>query len=534
MISVFLFQVADHLMKILRQLEDITYASIYTTCLIKPSSCVWYISYSEKEMEQIKNIGTCADDLIELPLFRVRQEISINWLKSSGNEGLQAEIDKLDKELIGYKPAYLVNDVRMILHNDDNGAALPELSCRDIVDELKSNLGVKQWPPIKKPLANIVDVTGLSRLSTTRIPYGNDESGETNEDDSAELKPICSVPVLLSHKVIGERTVIKMCVDAFVSAPLDTPGHTLLYMLRDAVFRQQNALCLLLKTDQLNRLYAPFHFLVEGNKNIPLTLMLPSCNIKGEDVAEDSYVDYRKSLHKRYLLPDDRAIFRKVLAAFSGRSYGNNHLINPHEGLTEPDVDGGKIALVHGKYAYHHYLQDNFNDNIWGCAYRSLQTVASWFWLQGYTEKTYPSHKEIQETLVAMGDKEPSFIDSKEWIGSIEVSYCMDSLYGVTSKTLHCSMGSELAYRGRELYSHFVNEGTPIMIGGGVYAHTIVGVKYNEHTGAIKFLIVDPHFTGKDQLKTIQSKGWVGWKGPDFWNQTAHYNLCMPQRPHLI
>ena len=133
-----------------------------------------------------------------------------------------------------------------------------------------------------------------------------------------------------------------------------------------------------------------------------------------------------------------------------------------------------------------------------------------------------------------MGDKEKSFIGSNEWIGSMEVSYCLDYLFGVTSKTLHVSTGTEMAYKGRELLKHFTEQGTPIMIGGGVLAHTIVGVIYNEQTGDIRYLILDPHFTGHDQLKTVQSKGWVGWKGSDFWNQTAHYNLCMPQRPKAI
>ena len=26
-------------------------------------------------------------------------------------------------------------------------------------------------------------------------------------------------------------------------------------------------------------------------------------------------------------------------------------------------------------------------------------------------------------------------------------------------------------------------------------------------------------------------QGWCGWKGIDFWDQTAYYNLCLPQRP---
>ena len=69
-------------------------------------------------------------------------------------------------------------------------------------------------------------------------------------------------------------------------------------------------------------------------------------------------------------------------------------------------------------------------------------------------------------------------------------------------------------------------------------AHTILGVDWNESTGDISFLILDPHFTGGDWTKDgktnvayMQQKGWVGWKGPDFWVKGAFYNMCMPQRP---
>ena len=65
-------------------------------------------------------------------------------------------------------------------------------------------------------------------------------------------------------------------------------------------------------------------------------------------------------------------------------------------------VDGGTDYLVDGTYSYHHYMQDRMNDDGWGCAYRSLQTLVSWFRYQGYTEKPVPSHAEIQQvkTLV--------------------------------------------------------------------------------------------------------------------------------------
>jgi hypothetical protein len=72
------------------------------------------------------------------------------------------------------------------------------------------------------------------------------------------------------------------------------------------------------------------------------------------------------------------------------------------------------------------------------------------------------------------------------------------------------------------------------MIGGGEYAYTMLGVDYNTHTGRIRFLILDPHYTGQDNLKTIIDKGWCGWKTLDMFRKDVFYNLCMPQRPTLI
>lgn len=42
--------------------------------------------------------------------------------------------------------------------------------------------------------------------------------------------------------------------------------------------------------------------------------------------------------------------------------------------------------------------------------------------------------------------------------------------------------------------------------GGGVLAHTILGVDFNEVTGDVKFLILDPHYTGAEDLKFILEK----------------------------
>ena len=54
------------------------------------------------------------------------------------------------------------------------------------------------------------------------------------------------------------------------------------------------------------------------------------------------------------------------------------------------------------------------------------------------------------------------------------ITYFTDDL--IDCKILNVSSGSELVSKSNELRSHFLSHGTPIMIGGDVYAHTILGV----------------------------------------------------------
>lgn len=56
-----------------------------------------------------------------------------------------------------------------------------------------------------------------------------------------------------------------------------------------------------------------------------------------------------------------------------------------------------EVFLVRGVYNYHHYMQDRLSDDGWGCAYRSLQTICSWYQQQGFVERCVPSHREIQQ-----------------------------------------------------------------------------------------------------------------------------------------
>lgn len=85
--------------------------------------------------------------------------------------------------------------------------------------------------------------------------------------------------------------------------------------------------------------------------------------------------------------------------------------------------------------------------------------------LQGYTEIPIPSHRTIQKCLVDIGDKPSSFINSKQWIGSTEVGFVLESLLGISVKILCASTGAEVPTLARNLLHHFQTQGTPVMIG---------------------------------------------------------------------
>ncbi|XP_011257698.2 probable Ufm1-specific protease 2 [Camponotus floridanus] len=281
------------------------------------------------------------------------------------------------------------------------------------------------------------------------------------------------------------------------------------------------------------------------SKNIKLSAKLPevmhfkprSCGhlftiVFSDGSTNDNTMEYRKALHKALALDLTKPSFRRG-NAIQFNIQANEILVNPHQALLHKGV-AGKLSIVDGLYSYHHYMQNNFDDNGWGCAYRSLQTIISWFRLQGYTEIPIPSHRKIQQCLVDIGDKPSAFIGSKQWIGSTEVSFVLQTLLNIDIKILCASSGEEMSALIPQLICHFDTQGTPIMIGGGVLAHTILGVSYDESSGEGKFLILDPHYTGTEHLPTIINKGWCGWKTRDFWRKDAFYNMCLPQRPIIF
>lgn len=347
--------------------------------------------------------------------------------------------------------------------------------------------------------------------------------------------------------------------------PISKSLQSILYSLRQMLSIACHSLCQkqaidsTLNTDELKlcqfRPSSLGHF-------VPAAYVIPDLD-SAKPVDYDHLRSLRKELHHSYLVPLNQPRFRYSQRVGSGLSGLKNSdeeaglLCNVHKDILEKSgIKGGARNVIGGTYTYHHYMQDRFNDNGWGCAYRSLQTIISWFKHQGYIyspdvelraggkteqiralgrllakESRVPTHEEIQRTLVDVGDKQPSFVGSQKWIGSQEVCYVLNHLYNLDSKFISVSSGSELASKARDLGRHFADQSTPVMVGGGVLAHTIIGTDFNEKNGDISYLILDPHYTGPEELASIQKKGWCGWKKNNFWDKNSFYNLCLPQRP---
>ncbi|TDH69035.1 hypothetical protein CCR75_004756 [Bremia lactucae] len=349
-----------------------------------------------------------------------------------------------------------------------------------------------------------------------------------------QLAPVLTIPASKQNQHLHAHC------DALIVSPLDASLSSVLTLLRHELYEQFTDVARQFKanTTTVTTSAIVHHFPLLGAA-FPLTVR--------SDSSSESFNDMKalESLHCAFLQRIDQPLFR-VSRQCSLTQQGawlrtSDVLINVHEGISSSNVGKpSQVAIVDGFYGYYHYLQQGTNDKGWGCAYRSLQTLASWLFLQHYTSLSYLSHEHIQQVLVEMGDKPASFQGSKDWIGSVEVGYVLDELFGVRFRTLTVSSGAHLPDVARELLYHFETHGTPVMMGGGQLAFTILGVDLNEVTGTCAFLTLDPHYTGDEDLEIIQhqSVALEGYKAiPCSWSKTttfsknAFYNLCLPQRP---
>ncbi|XP_009149826.1 probable Ufm1-specific protease [Brassica rapa] len=402
----------------------------------------------------------------------------------------------------------------------------------------------------------VSDIISCSHLCLNSKPAALVNSAENADKiqislmlNRSEKSPTSGAPVAEYFPAMEEARVIvvDLNLDVLTYAPKELPlmhavSNLVIPALVDQLYSLKKIILphLLMEHPQL-RIY---HFNPPGVLH-PITTIY-ELNY-GE--TEMKQVDVRKSLHMRLGLPLDRPLLRTANALdlsvnddsrSNTKKRGSIQLKDVHIGIPSSGVSEGVASVIQGSYEYYHYLQDSFDDSGWGCAYRSLQTIISWFRLQHYTSISVPSHREIQQTLVEIGDKDPSFVGSREWIGAIELSFVLDKLLGVSCKIMNFRSGSELPEKCRELALHFETQGTPIMIGGGVLAYTLLGVDYDEGSGDCAFLILDPHYTGGEDHKKIVNGGWCGWKkaidnkGKSFFLHNKFYNLLLPQRPNMV
>jgi hypothetical protein len=304
-----------------------------------------------------------------------------------------------------------------------------------------------------------------------------------------------------------------------------------------------------------------YHFLPDADYPHIITVCHTFYQDDSDEELTDYSIKYRQQLHDRFYF-STRIPFLRVGRALpfhnskeqdlssanrTANKLNNVHLFCRTSGL--PININSKMRLVKGTYTYYHYMQDGFNDDLWGCAYRSLQTLISYcrYNQLSATSRSVPTIPQIQQCLVELGDKPSTFNGSKQWIGAFENSLVLDQWCNVQCKILNVNNRKELLDNHlRTLVRHFEENGTPVMIGGGVLAYTMLGIHYDETTSDVRFLILDPHYKGSDTvfqqqqstngpsgLEVMLRDGWVGWKkAEEVFIDNNFYNMCMPQIPN--
>lgn len=196
-----------------------------------------------------------------------------------------------------------------------------------------------------------------------------------------------------------------------------------------------------------------------------------------------------------------------------------------HLGLPAPCQDPARLALLSGHYLYYHYGCDGLDDRGWGCGYRTLQTLCSW--PEGRSSGV-PGLAAVQRALEDMGDKPPGFWGSRNWIGCVEASLCLEHFGGPQGRLCHLPRGAGFREVER-LYSHFTVGGGPVMVGGDADAQSKALLGICEGPGMeVYVLILDPHYWGTPKNRCeLQAAGWVGWqKVNNVFDSNSFYNLC--------
>ena len=259
----------------------------------------------------------------------------------------------------------------------------------------------------------------------------------------------------------------------------------------------------------------------------PVTVTYPTA-----DSLEDA-LPLRELYHQRFFLPTTQPLLRPSCALSFAPPPPQTRLLSPHLHVSSlSSATGGVVALTRVPYLYCHYLQDGFRDDGWGCAYRSLQSICSSLLLLHLTDRPIPSIPALQRLLSAHAPHDPAFLDPHHWIGAVDAQAALQLLYGLPSRLLHVRDGADVGSVSRALSRYFAEEdGGFVLVGGGVLAYGVVGVDWNERSGECRYLIVDPHYTGVDELGKALKGGWVGWKSKQLFLPGRFYNFLLPSVP---
>ncbi|XP_036332037.1 probable Ufm1-specific protease 1 isoform X2 [Rhagoletis pomonella] len=205
----------------------------------------------------------------------------------------------------------------------------------------------------------------------------------------------------------------------------------------------------------------------------------------------------------------------------SRKCYPYPLLHNVHKYLPPPSVTctlgySCETLYTEGDFVYFHYGCDGFNDNGWGCAYRTLQSICSWIVGKRSANESntaVPSIKEIQQTLVQIGDKSSEFVGSRDWIGAIEVFYVLDMLYDVVCKIIHIAHHDDLKKYANVLKKYFEEFGGLVMMGGDMDAASkgLAGIHISGNQ--VYLLVIDPHFVGiPESVQELVDRGYIRWQ----------------------
>jgi len=223
------------------------------------------------------------------------------------------------------------------------------------------------------------------------------------------------------------------------------------------------------------------------------------------------------------------------------RSPHKSALLQTH-GLGE----NASVVKIIGDVDYHHYRDDDIDDVGWGCAYRSLQMVMSWFVLNGFPKAFVPSIPEIQKILHDMKVMDSDFhVGCTQWIGSQEIGWVLSSQLGVQTRFDLEVNATNLQSNIGKIRSHLSIYHCPIVACGDNIALVILGIatpKKKPENGKevdAKLLIADPHYVRQGKINSIYSDPVnveytsnkvipVAWRSLRGIIKTKKFITCMP------